>query len=88
MKLSPGEKAWIGLGAYVLTADIILWRTDNDTMSIQFGKWLDSDRGKALCFLATAGMIAHLFWSLPIPGQTNLKKIVTYKKGSKSRSMG
>lgn len=79
-KLSPAERAWLGLGLYVLVADVVLWRTENDTMSIQFNRWLVSKQGRAVCILVTAGMVAHLFWGLPLPLQTQAKKILGGKR--------
>ena len=80
MRLSPGEKFWIGLGGYVLAADMILWRKGQKSMSQEFGKWLQTDNGRKLCIAVTIGMIAHLFWELPIPGQTQLKRIALVGK--------
>jgi len=79
-RLSHAEKAWLGLGLYVLAADVALWRSDNDTMSIQFGRWIQSKQGRALCILGTTGMVAHLFWGLPIPLQTQAKRYLGGRK--------
>lgn len=79
-KLTPAEKCWLGLGVYVLAADIFLWRTENDTMSIQFSRWLQSPQGRSLCYLATGGMVMHLFWGLPLPLQTQAKKYLGGKR--------
>ncbi len=83
MALSPGERFWIGAGIYVLFADMILWRKGHNSMSQEFGRWLQSPRGRYCCGAATAFMIGHLFLELPIPGQTKLKNIATYKRNGK-----
>jgi hypothetical protein len=80
MKLSPGEKFWIGLGGYILAADMILWRRGHKSMSQEFGRWIQSPMGRKVAICFTAGLIAHLFWELPIPGQTQLKKIALVGK--------
>lgn len=74
LKFTPAEKAWLGLGFYILGADVVLWRTSKDTMSIQFGKWIETKPGRMVCLLATAGMAAHLWWGLPLPFQARLRK--------------
>lgn len=83
MALSPGEKFWVGLGVYILTADMVLWRKGHSTMSQEFGGWLQSRKGRYACMGATAFLVGHLFLELPIPGQTNLKNIATYQRKRK-----
>lgn len=78
--MSPAEKFWIGLGAYVLAADVYLWRHDHDTMSIQFGSWLKTRNGRAACITASGGMIVHLFYGMPLPMQRQAKRYLGGKK--------
>lgn len=82
-RLTPGEKFWIGLGVYVLAADMILWRKGHHSMSQEFGKWIQTKNGRRVCIALTAGMVSHLFWEVPIPGQTKLKQIATYTRKGK-----
>lgn len=77
-KLTSATKFWIGLVGYVLLADGILWRRGHHTMSVQFGKWVQTRRGKLTCGAIWGGLTAHLFWSMPLPGQTTLKKVATF----------
>lgn len=86
-RMSPAETAWLGLGAYVLVADVILWRTDRDTMSIQFGRWLETKAGRDLCLLCTAGMVAHLFWGLPLPFQAKARRYLGGRQETISRPL-
>lgn len=79
-RVSPAEKFWIGLAVYVLGADVYLWRNDHDTMSIQFGDWLKSRNGRALCIAATAGMVIHLFYGMPLPLQRQMRKYLGGKR--------
>jgi hypothetical protein len=88
MALSPGEKFWVGLGAYVLAADVLLWRNDKATMSQEFGRWLQTRHGRYACAGATAFLVGHLFLELPIPGQTNLKKVATYRRNGNGECNG
>jgi hypothetical protein len=76
LALTPAEKFWIGLGTYVLAADTILWRRDCDTMSVCFGNWLKTPKGKAACAVGTAGVVIHLFFGMPLPLQRQLKRIL------------
>lgn len=80
MALSPGEKFWVGAGAYVLFADMMLWRRGHMSMSQEFGGWLKSPLGRYACGTGAAFMFGHLFLELPLPGQTNLKKVATYHR--------
>lgn len=79
-RLTPAERAWLGLGVYILAADVFLWRTQCDTLSIQFGRWTQSRQGRSICILATAGMVAHLFWGLPLPLQTQARRYLGGRK--------
>lgn len=76
MKLTPATKFWIGLVGYVLLADTILWRTENHTMSVQWGQWLQTRKGQAACGAAWGIMTAHLFWSMPLPFQSKARKVL------------
>lgn len=49
-------------------------------MSQEFGGWLQTNKGRSACLGATAFLVGHLFLELPIPGQTNLKKVATYRR--------
>lgn len=79
-KMSPAEKFWIGLGAYILSADVYLWRTECDTLSVCFGGWLKSRNGRALCTAATTAMIIHLFYGMPLPLQRQAKRYLGGKR--------
>ncbi len=79
MALTPATKFWIGIGGYILTADMILWRRGNNSMSQEFGRWLQTPRGRATCLGGAAFLVGHLFLEMPIPGQTNLKRLATYQ---------
>lgn len=78
--MSPAEKFWIGVGAYILAADVYLWRHDHDTMSIQFGNWLKSRNGRAACSAATTAMVIHLFYGMPLPLQSQARKYLGGKR--------
>lgn len=75
-KLTYGEKAWAGLTLYVLAADAVAWRRDKDTMSVAFGCWVQTPHGRAACAAVWGLLTAHLWWSVPLPGQTVLKRKV------------
>ena len=77
-KLTPAEICWVGLGLGVLTTDAFLIRRNCETMSICFGRWVQSSRGRMLCAAGTGAIIAHLFWSVPFPGQTRFRQLVMY----------
>jgi hypothetical protein len=81
--LEHGEKFWIGLVAYVVLADAYLMKKDHHTMSVCFGTWLQTPRGRLFCAAGAGALIAHLFWSVPLPGQTKFRQLVTYKNGKK-----
>lgn len=83
MALSPGEKVWLGLGAYILTADAVLMKMDHPTMSVCFGTWLQTPRGRLFCAAGAGALAAHLFWSIPLPGQTKFRQLVTYRNGKR-----
>lgn len=80
-KLTPAEKFWAGLGVYVLVADGILMKRNHETMSVCFGRWLQTPRGRLACAGGAGALAAHLFWSVPLPGQTRFRQLVTYKNG-------
>lgn len=79
-RLTPGEVAWIGLGVYVLAADAILMTKKHHTMSVCFGTWLQTPRGRLACAAGAGALVAHLFWSIPLPFQTSFRQLVTYKR--------
>lgn len=79
-KLSPATKFWGGLVAYVLFADGLLWRQQKDTMSVQWGTWLQSTKGRTVCVVSWAALTAHLFFGMPLPGQRTLKSVVVGKR--------
>lgn len=74
MQLTP-QKAWAGLAAYVIVADAVLIRRNKDTLSIQFGKWLQDPKTRTACIAASALVLSHLYWSFPLPGQKILRKV-------------
>lgn len=87
-RLKTGERGWLGLLAYVIIIDSIAWRNqmkgeDDETMSLSWGRWLQFPRSRAATGAAWALLTAHLFLSLPIPGQKTLKSVVirTRKNG-------
>lgn len=82
-KLTPAEKFWVGFGVYVLAADGFLMNKGHDTMSVCFGTWLQTPRGRLFCAAGAGALAAHLFWSVPLPGQTKFRQLVTYKNGVK-----
>lgn len=45
-------------------------------MSIQFGRWLQSEHGRKIAITGWGILTAHLFYSVPLPGQTVLKRVV------------
>jgi hypothetical protein len=80
-RLKTGERGWLGLLAYIIVIDSIAWRNqmkgvDDETMSLSWGRWLQLPRSRAATGLAWAFLTAHLFLSLPIPGQKTLKNVV------------
>lgn len=77
LQLNKAQKAWIGLFVYVVISDAYLMRTKNDTMSICYGKWLEDSTSRKVCMAFTALIVAHLHWSVPLPGQKMLRRIVT-----------
>lgn len=88
-KLTPAEIFWVGLGAYILMADGILMNKNHATMSVCFGTWLQTPRGRLCCAAGAGALIAHLFWSVPLPGQTKFRQLVTYRNGERiSRPAG
>jgi hypothetical protein len=76
-KLSPAQKAWLGLFGYIVIADAYLMRRNKDTMSIQFGHWLQHPRHRKLCVGVTGLIIAHLYYSTPLPFQKRFRLLVT-----------
>lgn len=82
-----GEKGWLGLVAYIIIIDSIAWRNqmkgkDDETMSLSWGRWLQFPRSRAATGLAWVLITAHLFLSLPIPGQKTLKNVVVRIKAN------
>lgn len=80
-RLKTGERGWLGLVAYIIVVDAIAWRNqmkgkDDETMSLSWGRWLQFPRSRAATGFAWAFITAHLFLSLPIPGQKTLKNVV------------
>ena len=75
-KLTCGEKGWIGLVTYVVAVDSIAWAKCDETMSISFGKWLQNPRSRKVTGVAWTIVTLHLFYSLPLPYQSTLKKFV------------
>lgn len=69
LRLTPGEKFWIGLAAYVAAADYILWRNKTKTLSGTFAEWCETPRGRAICAAGAGVLGSHLFLKTPlIPG--------------------
>lgn len=85
LQLSQAQKAWLGLLAYIVITDAYLMRSKQDTMSICYGKWLEQERSRKVCIALTALVVAHLHWSVPLPGQTVLRRIAT--KSIKQRNL-
>ena len=83
MKLSPATKFWLGLVGYIVVADASLWRRQHDTMSVQWGTWLQSPKGRAACIAVWGGLTAHLFLGMPLPGQKTLKSVVVGTRRNK-----
>lgn len=79
-KMQPSETAWFGLVVYALAYDIWAWRNNKKTMSIQFGDWLATPQGRKACIIVWTTLTAHLFWGLPLPGQTKLKIAATKQR--------
>lgn len=75
-KIEIGDYGWIGLVGYVLLVDGAAWRRKHQTMSMSFGRVIQSKRGRRLCLAGWALLTAHLWWSVPLPGQQILKRIV------------
>lgn len=80
-KLKTGEKGWLGLLVYIIVVDTIAWRNqmkgeNDETMSLSWGRWLQFPRSRAATGCVWALITAHLFLSLPIPGQKSLKNAV------------
>lgn len=75
-KLTIGEKGWAGLAAYVLLVDSLAWITENETMSVSFGKWLQKPRSRRVTGAAWTIVTMHLFFSFPLPGEKTVKKVV------------
>ena len=75
--------AWLGLFAYVVITDAYLMRTQHDTMSIQFGKWLQDPKSRKVCIAITGLVVSHLYWSVPLPGQRILRRVSTKNIGNK-----
>lgn len=75
-KLTTGEKGWAGLAVYVLLVDSIAWILDQETMSCSFGKWLQKPRSRRVTGAAWMIVTTHLFFSLPLPGEKTIKKVV------------
>lgn len=76
-KITVGEWGWAGLFLYVVAVDTQAWRHKNESMSCAFGRHLQSTKGRLWCAAIWGGLTLHLFYSLPIPGQTKLKTLVT-----------
>lgn len=76
VKLPPATKFWGGLALYILGADTFLWRKKHDSMSIQWGNWLQTPRGRTTCVAVWGTLTGHLFLGIPLPGQKTLKTAV------------
>lgn len=76
MRIAPATKFWVGLGAYILGADTFLWRRKHDSMSIQWGNWLQTPRGRTTCVVVWGTLTGHLFLGIPLPGQERFKTAV------------
>jgi len=81
-RLTTGELGWIGLVIYVLFVDGTAWRNQtrgqyDETMSVSFGKSLKHPKHRIATIGAWVVVTAHLFWSLPLPGQRLVKKLFT-----------
>lgn len=81
-KPTTGELGWVGLAAYVIAVDSYAWMNqckgncDEETMSMSFGRWLQKPSSRIVTGAAWAIVTGHLFFSLPLPGQTTLKNVV------------
>lgn len=80
-KWKTGERGWLGLLAYIVIVDSIAWRNqmkgeDDETMSLSWGRWLQLPRSRAVTGCVWGLLTAHLFLSLPIPGQKTLKNVI------------
>lgn len=81
-RIEKAEIAWLGLFAYVVIADGYLMRSSNDTMSIQFGKWLQDPKSRKVCIAITGLIVSHLYWIIPLPGQKILRRVSTKNIGN------
>lgn len=75
-KPSPAALFWCGLASYIIIADAILLKNKHDTMSICFGHWTETPRGKIACALGTGAIVSHLFWKTPLPLQQRFRLFI------------
>lgn len=79
-RLTVGEWGWLGLVTFIVAVDTHAWRCKDETMSVAFGRWIQTPRGRAVCVGTWGLMTAHLFWSVPLPYQTKMKALVVQSK--------
>jgi hypothetical protein len=57
--------AWLGLVAYITTAEVLLMRKSHPLMSQSFDRWLAHPVGRIGCWLVVGTTAAHLLNLLP-----------------------
>jgi hypothetical protein len=81
-RFTTGELGWVGLVVFVVLVDSIAWanqatgRKKDETMSIAWGRWLQSPGSRVATGIAWATLSMHLFLSWPLPGEKCLKHVV------------
>lgn len=63
--MTPGDRAWLGLAAYVAGYDWWAYRTGRDTLSQSYGRALDSPVRRVPTLIAWAYLVAHLTRTIP-----------------------
>lgn len=75
-----GAAAWAALALGVLLYDIYAMRKGKETLSICWGRWLQQPNTRKVCFAAWAVLTSHLFMSTPLPFQSKLRALASYKR--------
>lgn len=74
-----GAAAWAAMALAVLLYDAWAIRTRRETMSITWGRWLQTPSSRKVCVAAWAALTSHLFISTPLPFQSRFQALARWK---------
>lgn len=80
-----GAAAWAALALGILLYDAWAIRTKRETMSITFGRWLQSPGARKVAITTWAVVSAHLLWSYPLPFQSQFRTLARWNQAQFSQ---